>query len=112
MRWLNIFAALSGAAALIALASRHARPDVDTTTLMLAAIAQLSAAGAGLALANRAGRLNAAAGALLLIGATLFSGEIYLGAFAGDHAFIMAAPIGGALMILGWLILGFAKPSV
>ena len=111
MRVLNICAALSGALALIALAARHAKPDVDITTLMLAAIAQLSAAAAGLAIANRAGRLNAIAGAIILAGAFIFSGEIYFGAFTGNHSLIMLAPVGGTLMILGWIVLAFAKPA-
>lgn len=111
MRWLNICAALSGALALAALAGRHARPDADLNALMLAAIAQLSAAGAGLAIANRAGRLNATAGAVILAGAFIFSGEIYFSALTGNHAFIMLAPVGGTLMILGWIVLALAKPD-
>lgn len=113
MRWLNIFAALSGAAALIALASeRHLNADADLNTLMMAGIAQLSAAAAGLAIANRASRLNAIAGGLILTGAAIFAGQIYFGAFTGNHAFIMVTPIGGALMILGWVALAFARPDL
>jgi uncharacterized membrane protein YgdD (TMEM256/DUF423 family) len=111
MRVLNICAALSGALALIALAARHARHDADINTLMLAAIAQLSAAAAGLAIANRAGRLNAVAGAIILGGAFIFSGEIYFGAYTGNHSLIMLAPVGGTLMILGWIVLAIAKPA-
>ena len=56
MRWLNIFAALSGAAALAALASlRHLHADADFNAVLMAAVAQLSAAAAGLAIANRSG---------------------------------------------------------
>ncbi|MFZ2028912.1 MAG: DUF423 domain-containing protein [Vitreimonas sp.] len=111
MRVLNICAALCGALALIALAARHARPDADINVLMLAAIAQLSAAAAGLSIANRTGRLNAIAGAIILGGAFIFSGEIYFGAYTGNHSLIMFAPVGGTLMILGWIILAFAKPA-
>ena len=111
MRWLNICAASLGALALAALAGRHARPDIDIDTLMLAAIAQLSAAGAGLAIANRSGRLNAIAGAIILAGAFIFSGEIYFSVFTGNHNFIALAPVGGTLMIVGWIVLAFAKPS-
>ena len=112
MRWLNIFAALSGAAALGALASlRHLHADADFNAVLMAAVAQLSAAAAGLAIANRSGRLNAIAGTMILSGALIFAGEIYLGAFAGNHAFVMAAPIGGGLMILGWLTLAFENPK-
>jgi uncharacterized membrane protein YgdD (TMEM256/DUF423 family) len=111
MRVLNICAALSGALALVALAGRHARPDIDVATLMLAALAQLSAAAAGLAVANRSGRPNAAAGAVILAGAFLFSGEIYFGAYTGNHSLILLAPVGGTLMILGWIALAFARPG-
>ena len=111
MRVLNICAALSGALALIALAARHAKPDADISVLMLAAIAQLGAAAAGLAIANRSGRLNAIAGAIILAGACIFSGEIYFGAYTGNHSLIMLAPVGGTLMIVGWIALAFAKPG-
>src|SRR5690348_3337163 len=89
MRILNICAALSGALALIALAARHVRPDADINVLMLAAIAQLSAAAACLAIANRSGRLNAIAGGIILGGAFTFSGEIYFGAYTDNHSLIM-----------------------
>ncbi len=111
MRMLNISAALSGALALVALAARHVRPDIDATTLVLAAIAQLSAASACLAIANRAGRLHAIAGGVILAGAFIFSGEIYFAAYTANHSFIMLAPLGGTLMIFGWTALAFAKPG-
>jgi uncharacterized membrane protein YgdD (TMEM256/DUF423 family) len=111
MRWLNICAALVGALALAALAARHLRPDVDINALMLAAIAQLSAAAAGLAIANRTARLNTIAGAVILAGAFIFGGEIYFAAFTGNHNFIMLAPVGGTSMIVGWIVLAFAKPG-
>lgn len=111
MHRLNICAALMGALALGALAGRHLRPDIDVDTLMLAAIAQLSAATAGLAIANRGARLNAIAGAIILAGAFIFGGEIYFAAFTGNHNFIMLAPVGGTSMIVGWILLAFAKPG-
>ena len=110
MHWLNFCAAVLGALALSALAGRHLRPDVDIDALMLAAMAQLSAAAAGLAIANRAGRLNAIAGAIILAGAFIFGGEIDFAAFTGNHNFIMLAPVGGTSMIIGWIVLAFAKP--
>jgi uncharacterized membrane protein YgdD (TMEM256/DUF423 family) len=51
------------------------------------------------------------AGAMLLVGAGLglgtvvFSADLAERAFAGARLFPMAAPIGGSLMILGWLAL-------
>ena len=50
-----------------------------------------------------AGRLVHAAGALFLAGTILFCGVLYIRAFGGGGLFPMAAPIGGTLLILGWL---------
>lgn len=112
MRWLNVLAALSGAVALAALAGgRHLHTDADASVLTTAGFVQLAAAAAALAIANRTGRLNGIAGGAILAGAAIFAGEIYFGAFTGDHAFIMLAPVGGSLVIAGWLLLAFAKPS-
>ena len=71
MRLLNIAAALSGALALIMLvlvahALQLAPPDADR--MQLGAFIQLTAAAAGLAIANRDGRLNLIAGAMLPAG--------------------------------------------
>ncbi|HWA00065.1 MAG TPA: DUF423 domain-containing protein [Caulobacterales bacterium] len=113
MRILNIVAALSGASALIALAASHHMPNFDAARpyVMMGGAVQLSAGLAGLAIANRSGRLNLIAGTLILGGAALFAGEIYLHSFADIAALDMAAPIGGMLSILGWIVLAFAKPS-
>jgi uncharacterized membrane protein YgdD (TMEM256/DUF423 family) len=111
MRLLNIAAAASGAFALVMLAVTHhlLRGQPDFTFVLLAGISQLSAAAACLAIANRAGRLNAIAGALMLGGAFLFAGEIFLSAFH-FHGLWFMAPIGGTAMIAGWITLAFAKP--
>ena len=45
---------------------------------------------------------------LLLLGATVFAGDIALRAFSGNRLFPMAAPIGGSTMILGWLTVALA----
>jgi uncharacterized membrane protein YgdD (TMEM256/DUF423 family) len=112
MRWLNILAALSGAMALAALAGEHhLHADADFNAFGVAGLAQLTAAAAALAIANRAGRLNAIAGGMILAGAALFAGEIYFSAFTGNRAVIMLAPVGGSLMIAGWLVLAFARPN-
>ncbi len=50
-----------------------------------------------------AGRTVHAAGALFLAGTVLFCGSLYIRAFGGAGLFPMAAPIGGTLLILGWL---------
>ena len=43
------------------------------------------------------------AAAVLLVGVALFAGDLVSRDFADDRLFAMAAPIGGGLMILGWL---------
>jgi uncharacterized membrane protein YgdD (TMEM256/DUF423 family) len=116
MRWINIAAALSGILALGMLVAaahplRDALAPVDLDRLKLAAFVQMGAACAGLAIANRSGRANAIAGALILGGAALFAGALYAISLSQNHAFAMAAPIGGSTLILGWIVLAFAKPN-
>ncbi len=59
----------------------------------------------GLALANRSGRLNLVAGALILGGAALFADALYA------HALAMLALVVGSALILGWGVLAFAIPA-
>lgn len=114
MRLLNVFAALSGVAALVMLVlAAHAlqpAPD-DLERIQLGAFLQLGAAAAGLAIANRSGRLNLIAGVIILAGAALFSGTLYTLAITHSRAIVMLAPVGGITLILGWLTLAFAKPG-
>jgi uncharacterized membrane protein YgdD (TMEM256/DUF423 family) len=42
---------------------------------------------------------------ILLVGVTLFSGDIAARTLWGHRLFPMAAPIGGSTMIVGWLVL-------
>ncbi len=49
-------------------------------------------------------RLFLFAAAVLLIGVTLFSGDIAARSLLGQRLFPMAAPIGGTTMIFGWLV--------
>lgn len=112
MRWLNVIAALTGAAALMMLAAaHHLTQDGDFNNVLVAGLAQLGAAAAGLAISNRSGLLNEIAGTLILLGGNLFACEIYFSSFKGDHSLAFLAPIGGALMIGGWVLLAFAKPG-
>ena len=41
----------------------------------------------------------------LLLGLLLFSGDLLMRDYSGQHLFPMAAPTGGTLMIVGWLII-------
>lgn len=114
MRLLNVFAALSGIAALVmlVLAAHALRPAPDDLErIQLGAFLQLGAAAAGLAIANRSGRLNLIAGVMILAGAALFSGTLYTLAITHSRAIVMLAPVGGITLILGWLTLAFAKPG-
>ena len=86
--------ALSAAAAHLA-----GSPNIGTAASML-----LMHAPALLAMGLFApGRVLRLAGFVLLAGLAVFSGDLLLGEFAGFRLFPMAAPIGGSLMIVGWL---------
>lgn len=116
MRLVNVFAALSGFIALSMLvAAAHPLRDTlqpaDLERVKLAAFVQMGAACAGLALANRAGRLNLIAAVLILGGAGLFALTLYTISLTGSHDFAAFAPVGGSALILGWLVLAFARPS-
>jgi uncharacterized membrane protein YgdD (TMEM256/DUF423 family) len=114
MRLLNVFAALSGVTALVMLVlAAHALQPApeDLERIQLGAFLQLGAAAAGLAIANRSGRLNLIAGAMILAGAALFAGTLYTLAITHSRAIVMLAPIGGITLILGWFALAFAKPG-
>lgn len=114
MRLLNVFAALSGVVALgmLVLAAHALQPaPEDLERIQLGAYLQLGAAAAGLAIANRSGRLNLIAGAMILLGAAVFAGTLYMLAITHSHALIMLAPVGGITLILGWVTLVFAKPG-
>jgi|GEM_PF-1824773 len=112
MRWMNVVAALTGAAALMMLAAaHHLGGGDDFDNVIVAGIVQLSAAAAGLAIANRGGLLNEISGGLMLLGANLFAGEIYLTSFGADNGLRFLAPIGGAAVIAGWVLLAFARPG-
>ncbi len=114
MRLLNIFAALSGVLALVMLVlAAHALQPApeDLDRIQLGSYLQLGAAAAALAIANRSGRLNLIAGAMILFGAALFSVTLYALAVTHSRTLIMLAPVGGITLILGWAVLAFAKPG-
>jgi uncharacterized membrane protein YgdD (TMEM256/DUF423 family) len=57
-------------------------------------------------------RLVTASGLAFALGALLFSGSLYLLAWDGSRLLVYLTPLGGALLILGWLLLfiaGFKK---
>lgn len=102
-RILIVTGGLSGAAgvALSAVAAHAGGGNVATAAnfLLLHAPAFLAM---GLFGASGVLRLGAFA---LLAGLTLFCGDLLLRHYAGARLFPMAAPAGGTLMILGWLVI-------
>lgn len=48
-------------------------------------------------------------GALLVVGLALFCGDLFMRDMTGNRLFPMAAPTGGTLMILGWLVIAVSS---
>jgi uncharacterized membrane protein YgdD (TMEM256/DUF423 family) len=112
MTILIMLAALMGAAGVIlAAAAAHAAPGtgLDSAAYMLLFHAVAVLGGAALLQQGQLWRLPAlvALGGWVL-GGILFSGDVALRAFAGHRLFPMAAPTGGTILILAWLVLAVA----
>lgn len=107
-----ILACLMGAGGIgLAAAAAHAAPgsglDSAAYLMLFHVVAVLGAAGlADRGLLWQPLALIAMAG--FVAGAALFAGDISMRAFAGHRLFPMAAPAGGTLLILGWLVLAGA----
>ena len=100
------WAGLAGAAGVgLAAAAAHkvSSPPLQSAAemLMIHAAAALALVAVGLGAHCRCYWLGCAA--LMLTGATLFSGEIALHVLADMRPLPVLAPIGGTLMILSWL---------
>ena len=100
---LLMLAGLMGAAGVaLAAAAAHGTPgaglDSAANMLLFHAPALLA-----LGLAAR-GRLLPYAGLALALGVALFSGDLMARDFLGNRLFPMAAPAGGVIMIVGWLM--------
>jgi len=108
-----LLAGLMGAGGIIlAAAGAHAAAAAATGAsagYMLLFHAAAVVGGAALLLHGVVGRpLLIAALAGWVLGATLFSGDLALRAFAGHRLFAMAAPAGGIILIAAWLALAGA----
>ncbi|MGO9673553.1 MAG: DUF423 domain-containing protein [Methylocella sp.] len=106
------FAGIAGASGVgLAAAGAHVSASPLLTTaadfLLIHAVAALALAGLALASPRRGGWFICAA-ALVLLGGFLFCGDLSARALAGARLFSMAAPIGGSLLILGWLVSAIA----
>jgi uncharacterized membrane protein YgdD (TMEM256/DUF423 family) len=109
---LLILASLMGAVGVgLAAAAAHAAPasglEGAAYLMLFHAVAVLGAASlTDLKLVWQPLGLIAMAG--FAAGSVLFAGDISMRAFAGHRLFPMAAPTGGMLLILGWLVLAAA----
>ena len=62
----------------------------------------------GLAGSARLGRLANVAGGLFVVGSVGFSGSLYLLTLAGTKGIGLVTPLGGVLLLVGWLVLAVA----
>jgi uncharacterized membrane protein YgdD (TMEM256/DUF423 family) len=111
-RILIILAGIMGAdGVVLAAASAH---QADASRLASASSMLLfhgSAVLAAVALAERGVihvRIGIAAAFGFVIAAALFAGDLTLRQYAGHSLFSMAAPTGGTLLIVSWLVLALA----
>ncbi|UGA43639.1 DUF423 domain-containing protein [Bradyrhizobium quebecense] len=102
-------AAIMGACGVILAAAAAHLPDASR---LAAASSMLlfhaTAAIVTIAVAERAiihARLGIVAAAGFVIAASLFAGDLVLRQYGGHGVFPMAAPTGGTLLILSWLVL-------
>jgi uncharacterized membrane protein YgdD (TMEM256/DUF423 family) len=105
--WLGTAALVGAAAVALAAASAHladagGRPDVDLASrfLLFHALALMGVA----ALARPGARWLHVAATLFVAGSLCFAGGLCLAALV-DRAFVPLVPVGGTLLILGWLAL-------
>lgn len=108
---LVVYAGLCGAFGVgLAAAGSHGSGLSDLTPAAYFLIMHAAAVLAIAAFATRAGHPAAflLSGLILLVGVTLFSGDIAARTFWGTRIFPMAAPTGGTTMIVGWLVLAGA----
>jgi uncharacterized membrane protein YgdD (TMEM256/DUF423 family) len=107
-----LFAGLMGAGGVIlAAADAHAAPGAGLAGAAYMLLFHAAALVAGSALYHQGVLWRPLLLAVLIawiVGATLFSGDVALRAFAGHRLFPMAAPSGGVILIAAWLALAVA----
>jgi uncharacterized membrane protein YgdD (TMEM256/DUF423 family) len=115
-KWARTSAALAGltgaAGTSLAAIGAHLAPGTGVRAaahfMILNAAAALAASGLAVAAPQRGSWFAGSAGVLLL-GGWLFCGDITLRALAGFGLFPMAAPLGGSLLICGWIVTAVAS---
>lgn len=102
MRLLVIAGGLSGAVGVMAAAASSHGEDVRNLSAIAAICLAHGPALLALGLAGR-GRVLLAGGLVLVLGTLVFAGDLGIRQWLGHGAFPGAAPLGGGVMILGWL---------
>jgi uncharacterized membrane protein YgdD (TMEM256/DUF423 family) len=109
---LVVLAGLMGAAGItLAAASAHQPDAIRLASASSMLLFHASAVLAAVSLTERRViniRLGLAAALGFVIAAALFAGDLTLRQYAGHSLFPMAAPTGGTLLILSWLMLAVA----
>lgn len=105
------WAGLAGAAGVgLSAAAAHKvdSPALGTAATILTLHAAAAVAIFAIAVRSAKPRLWGAAAVLMLLAASLFSGEIAFHTFTGNASFQFVAPIGGSGMILSWFLVTLA----
>ena len=113
--WLALGAITGALAVAVAAYAAHAPIDPARTRALASAVQMqgwhalaLVAVGLfGLVLAPGGSALLNGAGVLFLLGMLLFCGAVYVPLFGGP-SLAMTAPVGGTMLIVGWLVLALA----
>jgi uncharacterized membrane protein YgdD (TMEM256/DUF423 family) len=107
-----LLAGLMGAAGVgLAAAAAHAAPGAGLESAAYMLLFHAAALVGGAALLDRdvlARWPLLLALAAWVVGTALFSGDISMRAFTGNRLFAMAAPTGGIILILAWVLLSAA----
>ncbi|MBA2125200.1 DUF423 domain-containing protein [Hyphomicrobium methylovorum] len=98
-------AGASGVALAAAAAHKVESPALASAATMLIVHAVLAVALIAIAFQSRCAKLWWATAFGILFAASLFSGSIALRALTGEQLFPMSAPIGGTLMMVGWIVI-------
>lgn len=112
LRVASVLAALTGAAGVVLAAAAAHQPDAarlgSASNMLLfhapAIIAAVLLTGHGIAQRH----LGLTATFAMIAGVALFSGDLTMRQYQGHNLFPMAAPTGGTLLILSWLVLALA----
>lgn len=98
--------------AILLLTLHPLRDALDSHALHLVVVMSVYQALQGLAIMALAGGggLKRLAALLIALGVTVSAAMLYVIAFTGRHPFDPAVPGGGAIALIGWVLLLFARP--